>query len=564
METRKTPLALTASALAMALMLVGCGGGSSSSTPQPTVAAAPAPTPDPTPDPTPEPEPEPMTVDTSNVEGAKYLDEAPVAPADTTADIMIAAGEMANVGPYVLTNSHATESATVSVKGGVITATGGTVEATGFVEEYAKMIEAAMKMEMAVMTGRAAGMFNALTNSPARGQAILGSAKAMDVGVTHDGGAMVSVNGGESGWASSAAKTSISGWDGKMLSRKTESYTVYSNIEAPKRKAYSKAYSYDGTDTTVPKALQDAVTNNHLSVAGEPSSPNDPPKGQLGLNGDAMIAAAEAGLLDPTKFPQPKAAGAGNNEYEYTGATGKKATSFKGTFHGASGTYECTNSDCKVIVSAPSTTAGPMYTVTGGSWTFTPDTKNNPQIVEQDADHLHFGWWVNVPKATGVGGEYLYDAQVFAGGELPFSDTAMITALTGEATYEGPAAGLFAIKADEKNNIAAAHGEFMATAALTANFETDMVSGKIGTFVRDDSVANDWALTLGKTDISTGAGAGNILDGASVIGKWNSQLYGSGAKGANPTGIAGAFNAKITGEDKSVAAVAGAFGAMAK
>ena len=54
METRKTPLVLTASALALALMLVGCGGGSSGS-PQASsdTAALPAPTPPPDPDPAP-------------------------------------------------------------------------------------------------------------------------------------------------------------------------------------------------------------------------------------------------------------------------------------------------------------------------------------------------------------------------------------------------------------------------------------------------------------------------------------------------------------------------------
>ena len=87
--------------------------------------------------------------------------------------------------------------------------------------------------------------------------------------------------------------------------------------------------------------------------------------------------------------------------------------------------------------------------------------------------------------------------------------------------------------------------------------------------MRDDGVENDWALTLGAAPIAAAAakstadatlvvgGSGNIADGIDQIGGWNFQLYGPGTNGANPTGIAGAFDAKI---DKNTA-VAGAFGA---
>ena len=135
--------------------------------------------------------------------------------------------------------------------------------------------------------------------------------------------------------------------------------------------------------------------------------------------------------------------------YEYSGVTGKKANSFIGTFHGASGTYVCGTpsalaTDCTVSVTAPSTEDGPRYTVVG-SWTFTADVRNNPQIVEQDADHMHFGWWVNTPKAAGVGGEFLYDVQVFSDGSKHSPTTPLrSTFWRGTSNYTGPAAGLFA------------------------------------------------------------------------------------------------------------------------
>ena len=165
------------------------------------------------------------------------------------------------------------------------------------------------------------------------------------------------------------------------------------------------------------------------------------------------------------------------------------------------------------------------------------------------------------PKAAGVGGEFLYDVQVFSGGSMPFPE-ANVVALEGTSTYTGPAAGLFAVTGDN-----AAHGEFTATATLSAAFgdgdaDRGSVSGTIGSFVRDDGVANDWALALGAAPIAVAAGtpavvagSGNIVDGIDQIGGWNFQLYGPGTGGANPTGIAGAFDAQI---DKNTA-VAGAF-----
>ena len=85
-----------------------------------------------------------------------------------------------------------------------------------------------------------------------------------------------------------------------------------------------------------------------LTVAAAPNDPTDDgavPKGRLGLTTNVMTVAANAGLLDPAGFPKPKDPGKGDNKYEYTGAVGKKATSFEGTFHGASGTYECAGMD---------------------------------------------------------------------------------------------------------------------------------------------------------------------------------------------------------------------------
>ena len=556
METRKTPLVLTASALAMALVLVGCGGGSSGSPQANTTALSAPPATMPPPTTPPPPEPEPMMVDTSSVPGAKYLDEAPMLE-DTTADIMIAAGEMANVGPYVLTNSHATESATVTVKDGEITATGGTVEATGFVEKYAKMIEANKKTMMAERTGRAMGLSDALTDAMGtRGQAILAAAKDDDLEIMRgmSDGAMVTDGqlGGTTSWTTATADSAISDFEGHKLTRKTEKIVVYTDIDAAKHKPFLTAYA----DDTKAEALVGAP----VTVGSNK---------ELQLNATAMVAAGNAGLLDPTKFPQPKDEGEGNNKYTYDNmeGAGKKSSKFKGTFHGAPGTYDCANEDCVVQVSDRSTNSAPEYhaTETTGTWTFTPDTANNPQIVNQDADHMRFGWWVETPAMAATAGQYLYDAEIFYGGSQAFPTASnAVQLLDGNADYSGPAAGLFAVTGDD-----AAHGEFTATATLTAAFgnttSPGAVSGKIADFMRDDGVANDWSVTLGSTNIAVNLGASNNEAGADDgkitggsndnIGAWEFRLYGPGTNGADPTGIAGMFRAAI---DKNTA-VAGAF-----
>ena len=546
-------LALAAMA-ATALALAGCGGGGGS-TAGPTTPTDPAPV-------------TPASV-TLPSDGNMYLPDADTMLEDGTHSL--AAGASTTLGAYMLSCSDAGP-CEITIADGEVTATG---EVTAAYTATAKAaITAGQKVAAAELKDRATGLASALADvSGGWGVAIhdpgtpAAQSKGSDFEVSRGltGDAMIS-NGGKSGWETNgAAVMALSGWTGKVLTNgKTQSYTVYTDIAAAKRKAYDKAYSNDGTTETIPKVLSDAIAaDNNASVTDVAVAETT---GVLTLTPAGMTVAANAELLDPAQFPQPKAAGKGSNTYTFNDAPTKNASSFKGTFHGASGTYHCvaTTPACTVSVTAPSTTSGPVYTAAAGNWTFTPDTKNNPQIVAQDADHMHFGWWIDDPAKRAVGDEFLYDAQVFYGGSNIFP-AANIAALLGDATYTGPAAGLYAVTANAAKEIAAAHGEFTATATLTAKFLDDdgtnlgSVSGKVGSFVRDDGVANDWALalmpaTIGATGAST---TGKIQDGSKVTGGWRYQLYGPGTAGANPTGIAGAFNATIG----TNVTVAGGFGA---
>ena len=547
-----------------ALALAGCGGGGSSST-----MVAPSATPTTPPETTTPPAPTPVTLPS---DGNAYLAAADLTLVDTTAPISLATGGTHDVGVYTLTCDAGP--CEITIEDGDVEATG-TVTAAYTIAAMATINKAKMTA-MDENSGRSLGMHSALTDKDGdRGQQIIGDDASkgaiLEIMRGTSGGAMVTDGqlGGTSGWTTATADSAISGFEGTKLTRKTEKMVVYTDIDAAKHKAFLTAYVNDGTDTTVPKALQqaDGTPITGVTVAETTHA--------VSFTAAAMIAAGNAGLLDPTVFPQPEAEGAGNNKYTYDDGegAGKKKSSFKGTFHGAPGTYTCGTvgtpaAECVVEVSAPSTSSAPGHTAaTVGSWFFTPDADNNPQIVNQDADHMHFGWWVKTPAKAAAEGQYLYDAEMFYGGELPFDNTDTIVALHGDADYNGPAAGLFAVTGEN-----AAHGEFTASATLTAKFgdttagtvtgaEGGTISGKIGTFVRDDGVANDWSVTLGAAGIAAagtdnGSGGGTVTGGSNDnIGAWEFQMYGSGMNNANPTGIAGSFRAAI---DKNTA-VAGAF-----
>ena len=539
---------------ASALALAGCGGGGSSST---TTVAPPAgpPASPPATEPPPAPTPEAVTLPSAD---NKYLEPADTTLEDTTAPVMLATGGTHDVGAYTLTCTVGP--CEIEIADGAVTATG-TVEAA-YTTAAMATIDAAKTVAADENSGRSLGMHSALTDATGtRGEQIIGEATSKDnLVITRgmSGGAMVTNGqlGGTSGWTSGMADNAVSGFEGHKRTRKTEKIVVYTDIKAAKHKAFLTHY-VGATPATIGTVTVTAVTD----VTSDDY-------GQIALPAATIVAAGNAGLLDATKFPQPKDEGKGDNTYTYNDGEGasEKSSTFKGTFHGAPGTYDCPTTPCVVQVSDRSTANEPAYdaTLTTGDWTFTPDVDNNPQIVNQDGDHMHFGWWVKTPAAAAAEGQYLYDAEMFYGGSRLFNTEATINALDGDADYSGPAAGLFAVKGDN-----AAHGEFTATARLTAKFgnatDPGSINGKIASFVRDDGVANDWSVTLASTAINTtggntaaAAGTTNsrVTGGSNDnIGAWEFQMYGPGTAGADPTGIAGAFRAAI---DKDTA-VAGAF-----
>ena len=219
------------------------------------------------------------------------------------------------------------------------------------------------------------------------------------------------------------------------------------------------------------------------------------------------------------------------------------------------------------------------------------------------ADYLAFGYWLYVPED--VTDTVNYDFAVFASGGDPF-ETANLAGLTGTATYEGDAVGMYYVNGLSSSPTT---GSFTADVRLEADFgnssDTGFISGEVNSFVleRDvtsllpsrvaltsdvvglttnvhDSVSQGFGVTQGSTNIfvthyrgesNPGAYPGGHLAGqteASVDdvdwnGEWHGAFYGNGSSSTDhPTGVAGIFSTSSPNAgDRSDSGLTGSFGA---
>ena len=158
-----------------------------------------------------------------------------------------------------------------------------------------------------------------------------------------------------------------------------------------------------------------------------------------------------------------------------------------------------------------------------------------------DEDHLVFGWWTKVDEDGSVAFQTFFDG-TFGGMNAYIAN---IDNLVGTATYEGPAAGRYAVKTftgnAKINSIRT--GEFTATAELKANFggadvamsKQNQISGRIHTFMdeNDDQLLGELALGAhGRTFFSVTTSAGGDVTGGvggspATEGSWSGQFFGN-------------------------------------
>ena len=83
-------------------------------------------------------------------------------------------------------------------------------------------------------------------------------------------------------------------------------------------------------------------------------------------------------------------------------------------------------------------------------------------VVYSHPDHLHFGWWFTAPHDPE---DIRFDTFISGDNPLP---SGHVKALTGTATYEGPAAGIYVKRSSGTGS--AEKGVFAASVTLTADF----------------------------------------------------------------------------------------------
>ena len=257
----------------------------------------------------------------------------------------------------------------------------------------------------------------------------------------------------------------------------------------------------------------------------------------------------------------------------------------RGSLNGVEGTFSCSAASCGLFenVADPIGQGGWAIWVTENPVQFTPVDESQPQvtvdplpIITANVDvpkfnYLYLGNWLYAPGD--ITDTDAFEFTAFSGGDDPFV-VDNIQGLTGGATYEGVATGMYA-EAQPEASVA----PFEAKVELEANFgaanELGTVAGKVYEFnIEGGKISPLMELSLGLP--SRGEGIRNIfesrfddgspLPGAWVEGlteaaggwhgRWGGQFFGNGGAGTDlPTSFAGTFGA--TDDDRSIA---GSFG----
>ena len=197
---------------------------------------------------------------------------------------------------------------------------------------------------------------------------------------------------------------------------------------------------------------------------------------------------------------------------------------FEGTYQGAEGVYRCDDAD---DMGCTSTRDSDDTVALSDGWTFTPNP--GAMVKVKDGIYMYFGWWLrenlNAPANTGG-----LSVQTFFGvkdGDGDRIESTGITALIGEATFEGAAVGKFAVyDPAEAGGNAIIGGHFTADATLTADFDTaagpGTIKGTIHNFILngDGGPGDPWSVALMSTPLNDTATLGD----AAIVGE-NANLH---------------------------------------
>ena len=191
----------------------------------------------------------------------------------------------------------------------------------------------------------------------------------------------------------------------------------------------------------------------------------------------------------------------------------------------------------------------------------------------QDEYYLTLGAWLVTPTDP-ASASTIYNWGAFANGHAATAlSRAQIIALTGTATYQGPATGLYSkatftgsggTRALQSSHV----GSFTATATINADFDMNgTVAGSITDFEENGQSLGEWTVNFPATQtIVTGSSetffgrSGGSADGQALTGEWGVQPYrNSATSGAEM--VAGTFTSSTAAANNDALHMVGAFGA---
>ena len=330
--------------------------------------------------------------------------------------------------------------------------------------------------------------------------------------------------------------SSLGVWSGTALSSTGHDLVVYSNIGPATRVLLTQQYGSGSTP---------AFTDSEPTVSGTIMTVEIDPTRDGGNEGRRIRSGSF-----PTTDGEDKTFPFNYDTVSDTDTdTDPDKVRIGGTFHGASGHFECSAAQCTIGK------RGDRFIVVAGPWNFL--AADTARALVDDESYMYFGWW----KHEMSDGSLAFAR--FSGGvnSATTGGGTSFDALGGSATYRGPAAGQYALEQPAGSESGA--GSFTASAELTANFAANSLSGTVTNF----SNASDWTLTLNAASMA----GGNVeaADGGTVTweigdatsqqpGAWIAELFSEAPYvGQIPDGVAGTFNAQFD----NVGQLIGAFGA---
>ena len=293
----------------------------------------------------------------------------------------------------------------------------------------------------------------------------------------------------------------LHGWAGKRYADPAggDMYeaVVYSNVEAPKQgRKFGSADAVTPTGDFEYQLTSGSLTNAQLTAAAVGTTPAA--ASRIVLNGVTRTAGTESYNL-PANNP-----------------SGISVITVSGSFHGVPGTYSCATDAATACTAA---VAAKGFTLGGGTggWTFKPSDANARVMDSADIDYASYGWWLKKTENDAT-----YTASAFVDEKGTVNAASNLNALNGTATYQGGAAGKYALASSTGGTNDAGH--FTARATLEANFSTNTaetaITGTIDDFMGADGQSRAWSVKLNGSQIGDDGEIGNASASTDVDTVW--------------------------------------------